>query len=421
MTGPRGRRRKEPENKGLNGHFKRVIGFALVPAATMASTLLVLPLISRQFGADGWSAVGIGQSLGAFVSIIAGLGWQVIGAQQVAQSSPLQRQILFVESLKSRSTTLLFLLGPTAYVSYMLSPSFKLETIIFAAAMGLNCLNASWYFSGTGESRYVFLNEGLVRLCGYVLAIPVLAITHSLLSYAVILLVTGLLSAALNFSAILLPWNSHAWRESRSTFGTIMDQLSGALSRTLTAAQLHVGPTIVAILHPQSLHVFTALYNVHKAINNATAAYPQAFAWWVGSPKSMQVRVRRTNILAVMTLAIGGSILAFWVLLGSRILEWLYNGDLVVSFDLNLACGISMAMFAVSRAAGLLGLIPLGMQKAVYTSTSVSAVLCIGGMILGTSLLGTYGAFLAMAVSGVCLTGYLYVARARRASALLNS
>lgn len=405
---------------GRGGHLKRVFGFALVPAATMISTLLVLPLISRQFGPDGWSAVGVGQSLGAFISIVAGLGWQVIGAQQVAESPNARRRILFVESLKSRTSVLLMLFGPTAFICYTLSPAFKLETIVFAAAMGFNCLNASWYFSGTGESKYVFYNEGLARLCGYVSAIPALALTQSLLVYAVILLVTALVSAFLNVKVILLPWDKQDWADARSTVAIIREQFSGALSRTLTATQLHVGPTIVAIAHPQSLHVFTALYNVHKAVNNASAAYPQAFAWWVGSPKDMKERAKRTNLLATVTIGVGVVIVLAWASLGLPVLSWLYNSAVDVPFFLNILCALSMGMFAASRAAGLLGLIPLGMHRTVYVSSSMAATFCIAGMVVGASGAGALGAFAAMALTSLCLTAYLVVVRARKAKRILR-
>ena len=387
----------------------------------MASTVLVLPIISRQFGPDGWSAVGIGQSIGAFVSIVAGMGWQVVGAQQVAESSPIGRRTLFVESLKSRSTMLALMLAPSGMLCFVLTPAYQIEAIIFTVAMGLNCLNASWYFAGTGESRFVFLNEGLVRLSGYIAAIPILALTNSLLAYAIILLTTGLISSFMNFRTILLPWNAGAWSESRRTFTVIRDQLAGAFSRMMTAAQLHVGPTIVAVVHPQSLHIFTALYNVHKAVNNATAAYPQAFAWWVGSSKDLPERVRRTSVLSMVTILIASTIFLAWSLLGIPIISWLYNGNVEVFFELNVMCGLSMAVFAASRAAGLLGLIPLGMHKLVYASTSISAVACIVGMILGSYFLGAYGAFIAMAVTGFALSIHLNVARAAGAKRLLGN
>ncbi|MGP4031781.1 lipopolysaccharide biosynthesis protein [Pseudarthrobacter sp. 1C304] len=401
-------------------HLKRVVGFALVPAATMASTLLVLPLLSRQFGPLGWSAVGIGQSIGAFVSIVAGMGWQVVGAQLVAESSPLRRRTLFVESLKSRAAMLMVLLVPAIAVCCLLTPAYQFEAAVFVIAMGLNCLNASWYFSGTGQSRFVLINEGLVRLSGYLISIPLLAWTQSLMVYAVVLLATGLISAFCNFAAILLPWSTVAWKQSNRTIDVVKEQLTGAVSRMLTATQLHVGPAIVAVVQPQSLHVFVALYNVHKAVNNATAAYPQAFAWWVGSSNSLVERIRRTRLLSFVTLSVVIAISLGWAVLGIPLVAWLYNGNVELSTELNLVCGVSMAMFAASRAAGLLGLIPLGMQKTVYISASVAAIFCIGGMVLGTYWLGTYGAFIAMAVSGFALTIYLFAARSMAARRLLG-
>lgn len=407
--------------KGGRSHLRRVVGFALVPAATMISTVLVLPLISRQFGPEGWSAVGIGQSIGAFISIVAGLGWQVIGAQEVAESGRRRRRILFAESLKSRALVLILLLGPAGIACYILSPQFKAEAVVFAAAMGFNCLNASWFFAGTGEAKYVFYNEGLARLTGYVLSIPVLALTQSLMTYAALLLLTALVSAFLNLLVILRPFNRRDWTSARSTSAIIKEQLSGALSRMLTATQLHVGPAIVAVIHPQSLHVFTALYNVHKAMNNASATFPQAFAWWVGSPSDMKERAKRTNLLATITIVVGIMISLGWAFLGLPILSWLYDDSVEVSQALNIVCAISMGMFATSRAAGLLGLIPLGMHRLVYLSSSVAATFCLVGMVVGASVGGSFGAFLVMAFTSLILTTYFLTVRFIRARRILGA
>lgn len=368
----------------------------------MASTILVLPLISSRFGPDGWSAVGLGQSLGAFLSVIAGLAWQVVGAQHVASSDKEQRSVIYAESLKSRGFMFAILLLPAALLCLFLAPAHKWECVAFMVGTGLNCLNASWFFAGTGQPRYVIRNEGMVRLVGYLMSIPAIMLTGSLWSYAAILIITGSVMATANARSIFVLSSRQVWSLTRSTKSIIREHLQGMVSRGFSAGQQYLGIMMVSIFMPQGLPVFTALDNMQKSVSNATSFYPQAFAWWVGSPSVIADRNHRVRSITLVSLGMGIMVFAGWAVLGPFLIDILYQGEVEVPYALQLLAAMGMATFTTSRALGQLSLVPLGLQSVVYRGVTVCAVVGLPAMVVGLWFGGVGGA---LAVSGASYGG----------------
>ena len=336
--------------------------------------------------------------MGAFLSVIAGLAWQVVGAQQVASSSVEQRRIIYAESLKSRCFMFALLLLPASLLCLYFAPAHKWECVAFMFGTGLNCLNASWFFAGTGQARFVIRNEGMIRLFGYLASIPAIILTDSLWSYALILIVTGLLMAVANARSILVFYARDAWTSTRKTKAIIAEHLQGMVSRGFSAGQQYLGVTLVSVFMPQGLPVFAALDNMHKSVSNATSFYPQAFAWWVGSSDSLIERNKRVRVMTWTTLAMGVMVFIGWISLGPLLVRMLYQGEAQVSFSLHCWAAMGMATFTVSRALSQLSLVPLGLQTVVYRGVTVCAVVGLPALVVGLWLGGVTGA---LAASGV--------------------
>ena len=399
-------------------HFRRVLGFALIPLMTMASTLLVLPLISSRFGPEGWSAVGLGQSLGAFLSIVAGLAWPVVGAQQIASSVSEERRVIYAESIKSRGLIFIVLLPVASVLCFAFAPGYKWECVAFMVATALNCFNASWFFAGTGQPRYVIRNEALVRLIGYLLSIPAIILTNSLWAYAALLIISGVVMGLANALSIFNVFSGEVWSKSRGVAQIVREHLFGGVSRLFSAGHQHLGITVVSILTPQVLPAYTALDNMQKSINNATSFYPQAFAWWVGSPKDSGVRNRRIRFITLLTLIMGAVVFSTWLIVGPLIMRWLYHGQADIDFVLHLWTAGGMATYTVSRALGQLSLVPLALQAAVYRGASVCAVIGLPGLGVGLWFGGIGGALAVTSVAygGLCVFYLLTLAIALRGS-----
>ena len=50
------------------------LAFLLIPIVGSLIPLLILPVISKEFGRDGWAAIAIGQSIGAAGAVLMELG-----------------------------------------------------------------------------------------------------------------------------------------------------------------------------------------------------------------------------------------------------------------------------------------------------------------------------------------------------------
>lgn len=391
-------------------HVRRLLGFAFVPGLTMVSTILLLPLISSKFGPAGWSAVGLGQSLGAFLGVIAGLAWHVVGAQQVAVSTPEERRVLYAESVKSRALVLLIATPLAGALCYALAPAYKWECVAFMVATGLNCLNASWFFAGTGQPKYVIRNEASIRLVGYVVAIPALAVTDSMWAYAAILIAVGVLMALANIFSIFNLFSSETWAQTRKTRTIVKEHVHGMVARGFSAGQQYLGITVVSLIMPQSLPIYSALDNMQKTANNATAFFPQAFAWWVGSPQSVESRYPRVRKMVSVILLIGVLVFVGWMVAGPLIMDLLYHGKAEASFWLHFWTACGMAAFTMSRSLEQLCLVPLGLPAMVYRGTTVCAVVGLPGIAVGLWFGGVAGALSATGITyaGLCVF-YLFV------------
>lgn len=389
-------------------HLRRIAGFAVIPAMTMISTVLLLPIVSDRFGPEGWAALGLGQSIGAFVSVIAGLAWHVFGPHRVAVSNVFRRQVIYAESIKTRGVLLGVLLPFACVFSYMLAPSFKWESVLFVIAVALNCFTAAWYFAGTGQPKFVIRNEAVLRLSGYLVSIPLLMFFGQLWLYGLVLMVTGVSMAVANITTILHGRHRSIWRVTRPLSQLFREQLHGSISRVLSAAHMYLGISMVAILVPQGLPIYTALDTVQKSMNNATTMYPAAFAWWVGSslgPVQKAVRIRR---LLILSLSLGILLALTWAVVGQWVMGLLFQGRLEISFWLNAVNGWCMAAYFVANSVGQLGLVPIGREATVYRGTSIGAVVGFGGLVLGVVVAGVPGALLAIAIVYSALAFYYF-------------
>lgn len=375
-------------------HAIRIAGFVAVPFISAVSILFILPIVSRHFGPTGWSSVALGQSIGAFQSVLCGLAWHMLGPNKIARSSNSTKKIVFAESILSRGLLFLLATPPFGLLAYWLAPAYKFEALLFSIALALNSLNASWFYSGTGNARYTITNEALVRLAGYLVCIPALIYTKSLLSYSLILILVGLVSFLMNYGTIIGFRSVSPWRAVRPVRLIVKEQQNGLISRLLTAAQQHLSSSIVAIVAPTTLPLFTGVDNTQRAMNNASTAYPSAFNWWIGSSRSRGELRRRIKILNSVTILLGVILTALWPFVAPSIFRYLFQDQLIVPDLLHFFVGLGIASAATSYAFSMLGLIPLGKSRTAFRVTSVYAILGFVAVIVGAIASGAPGAII---------------------------
>ena len=343
----------------MRDHLKRFLGFALLPGFSLLASLILLPLISSQQGPAGWSALVLGQSIGAFVSVIAGLAWPVIGGQLVASApTPTQRERIFRLSLSTRSLSLGACLALAAPLCLLLERTFPVASMLFMAGIALNALSAAWYYAGVGTPSRLIWNEGIPRLAGYVVAIPLLVLSKDITSYATCTVTAGIVSVLLNYFSICRqklarnPAFKDALRE-------IVNQLEGMWSRLTQAGQQFGGPMVVALLASSGLPVFTAYDTVLKAALNATSFLPLVFVSWVGRHGlDREERRRRQNASMSVVLTACAILGGGWLIMGTTVMNWLFSGEIAPDFGMLALVAFSFSMGTVITAMELLVLVP---------------------------------------------------------------
>jgi O-antigen/teichoic acid export membrane protein len=392
-------------------HLRRLGGFGLVPAASILASLVLLPLISRRFGAAGWVALGLGQSIGAIVSVIVGMAWPVIGGNLVARASTDQDRIsIFREAAHSRILILSLLLVGAIPITVVLTDHYALETVLFMVGVSLNGLTATWYFAGLGRPSHLVVNEGLVRLTGYLIALTGLLAGAGLAWYGAVMVTVGLMMFALNWWTVMR--RSRFWLPGsiKLALRTIQRQLGGTVSRVLQAAFVFGGPTIFSLLAPAQLPLFAALDQVQKASNNALSFVPNAFVSWVGSaPRAERGKRMARSVAFILFLSV--IIVIAWIPLGPRILGLLFAEQFTISASANLLLVLSVTTVLMCRSLELLIVVPLGRTRVVFVANSVISVVGLLLVMLGAVALGAVGGLGAWALSyGVLACLYVLVA-----------
>lgn len=397
----------------LAPHVKRTAGFALVPGLSFMAALFILPAISSRFGANGWIAVGLGQSLGAIAGIVVGLDWPISGAQAIAQSDAPRRRALYFQSLRYRGIAFVLVTTPFSIMLPFLTQSvFHLETVLFFLATSLNGLTASWYFAGTGDARLLIRNEALVRLAAYAISLAGISLFNaSLAFYAFMLCIAGIVmpvASALTISGSVrnIPAD---WRQSLSLpRKSLRMQILAAGSRLLSQAYYYSGVTIVSFISPTSQATFTSIDQVQKAMNNGLGALPTAFQAWVGKEKNLPDRVRPALLATRASLIMTAPLISLLTIVIPMLQHFLFSGKATLSLSETFWVSVVITFSLLAQLLQALGVVPLGGEMRVYPIVAISGII---GLVLLFTLVpayGTVGALLALtAASGFQVISFL--------------
>lgn len=357
-------------------HLRRVAGFAFLPAFSLLAAVVLLPLIASRFGSGGWVTLGAGQSIGAVVTIVCGLSWAVTGGHAVAVGDAVERRRLFTLSLSSRSVMLAAVLPIATVVVVVVGVDYPFAAWLFMLGMALNSYTMGWYYGGAATPSHLAVNEGVVRLVGYVVASGLLVSGGDLWLYALVNVLASLTSLALNCRTVrraTLPHPPLAWADH---LAELRSQLSGTVSRTGFALFTFGGPTIFALGATVAVAEFNAVDQMLKASVSATAILPQAFIAVVATRAALHARWwRRPESLVIVWLPLAAW--STWSLAGPQAAGFLFAGELDLSRTLSLLIGVALAATMSLRSFELLVLVPLGLTKVAFR---INAIVSFGGV-----------------------------------------
>ena len=396
---------------------RRVAGFAMVPALSVLSPVLVLPLISHRFGPAGWSAVSIGQGTGGALSVVVGLSWPVVGAHLVASAGNGSARLqLYVDSMVSRLVVLAVLAPLGMIASALLAHDHRWTAALCALGLTLNGLTVFWYYVGIGTPRQLVVNEALPRLVAATATVALLLTGVGLWIFGALLVGSGAASVLLNYRSIV---GRRSLRGTRvRSFPAVMRAVVaqhgvGTASRVMYGVYNTASVSLVALVAPSAVAGYAAIDRLWRTAFNGAAALPQGFAAWVSGGFPF-VRGRAARAAAAMTALAVTAFAGLWLILpvGMRLL---YSGKAVWTPEERLLAAAVLAVCFLGQALGLVMAVPLGGESAVYLSNTTAA--CVGVPLIvvlarGHSVAGGLTAVL-IAESSVVLVLLLWLALRR--------
>lgn len=368
----------------------RLVGFTGAPVLSALAPFILLPVISRVVGEDGWANFSAGQSIGVLGMVAVLFGWGILGPVRVARStSSAERAVILHDSLRSRVILAMIAMPVAGVVAYLVSgPSFRLESVAMAVAMTAGGLTPAWFCIGRGDARGLMIFDAVPKLLAAVVALPILLIWGSVLAYPILLL--GLSIPAYGLHAWLYAHSQ--WREgtTSASLRRILRGLAGtaAVDATGNAYGSTSIPIATAGLDAADASSFASADRAYRIGTLLVVAVGNALQAWALDPGAENPRSRqRFAILSHAALGlVGGAAIA---LLGPWATALVFGAAVAAAPIPCLLFGV--AFLSISIATPLIRnlLIPAGRVMTVLASTITAAAvglsIMIGGSVLGSA------------------------------------
>lgn len=365
----------------------RLVGFTGAPVLSALAPFIILPVISRLVGDQGWANFSAGQSIGILGMVAVLFGWGIMGPVRVARSdSPTERAVILHESIRSRLVLAVIAMPVAGIVAGLVSgPSYRVETIAVAVAMTAGGLTPAWFCIGQGDARGLMIFDALPKLAASFIALPVMLIWGSVLAYPILLI--GLTVPVYALHAWL---NAHArLRAGQQTaaFSRIIRALAptAVIDATGNAYGSTSIPIATAGLDATDASAFASADRAYRIGTLLVVAVGNALQAWVLDRSAVDARARHRlalcahGVLGVM----GGLGIAF---LGPWATALVFGPRVAAEA---LPCALfGVAFFCISMATPLIRnlLIPDGRVRIVLASTVTAAAVGLTIMLTGSAL-----------------------------------
>lgn len=174
----------------------RLAGFTLLPLLALVLPFLLLPVIARVVGAEGWSSITSGQAIGIFASTIILWSLNISGPVEIARApSAPARAALYSRSIRSRIVLASVVLPlMTLLVVLVAHDGYELGAITMAWATVLTGFSPAWYAIGTGQPRILAIYDTVPRFTAAIISAPLIIATGQVWTYGVISVLTTLVA-----------------------------------------------------------------------------------------------------------------------------------------------------------------------------------------------------------------------------------
>lgn len=261
----------------------RTLGsFASTTVLSGVVSVLSIPLIVLFADTASWGAVALGQAVGSSVGVLAMFGWGITGPARVAMMPPTSRAAAYWDSIVARAYLFAPALVITGVVTWVLVPTAQVASTTCAIAMAFGGLSGSWFLVGVKRPDRLFWLDTVPRVGGTVLGIVALAVTDSLVLFAVLQLLGSFAAFGLVTRWIVpaLRRPEGAVRGFRRTLVVLAEQRHGVGVAVAVASYYPIVLAIVAGFAP----AFLPLYALNeKLLRFATMALQPALQFFQAS------------------------------------------------------------------------------------------------------------------------------------------
>jgi O-antigen/teichoic acid export membrane protein len=388
----------------------RLLGFSGLSLLSAIGPLALLPLVARVSGQAEWAALGIGQSVGAFLALPVLFGWNLVGPTRAARAAAAERSVLYRQSLVVRLLVFAGCLPVGIVAASVLAPAGS-ETL--AATMTVSVmlvgLSPAWFCVGVGRPAWLALYDAGPRLLATLLAIPLVLLTGSVFPYPV---GVGLATAAgaLAFTWRHRPLTDERWPSLRQSVRAGATDIGPAATVTIAGAYSAAPVAIAgAVLPVGPLAEFVSAERIYRFALVTVTTLSDSVQGWVSEVHGRHSLRRGTAALAAHA-GLGLAGLATIALLGPWLSAVLFGEDLAVGRATFVGFGVAFLAISLNTSLGKHLLVPIGRTGIVLLSTVVGAVIGVASIAVFGHLYGAPGAAAAFAVSEVAVTAVQVVA-----------
>ncbi|NEM05936.1 hypothetical protein [Geodermatophilus normandii] len=376
----------------------RIAAFGILPAVSLLSNLVVLPILSARFGEAGWSSVLLGQSIGAAVSVVCALAWPIEGPHLASVATPVQRFAMYRTSLRQRGLAVALATPVMVAVCLLADPPMPLVCSLSAVAIALNALSPSWYFVGASQPSRSLVAEGGPRLAVNLLAIGLVAL-FPLWTYPAVL-IAGM-AATLVIAAVSVRRDlrssgvHHGTGEAPPRPMGGRAQVFAIVARGADAGYSYLTGPLVVFVAPAAYPLYAAVDRLAQSLVNVMSTVAQGLTAWIGEGRGD----RRRRVLGAVALAVVIAVTALGVLFlaAPLLLRYLFAGTVtsgpLVAF---LAAAITTGAF-LTRSLSLILLVPQGMAPVAYRIMLAAACVGLPLVGVGATVWGSLGALVVVA------------------------
>ena len=376
-------------------------GFAFLPLLSSLAPLLLLPIIARVGGVDGWASVATAQAVGSFGAVAVSFGWNIAGPPKIAKLGPgPQSREVYVRSFGSRLIVFLILAPILAAASAFLSaPAFVIDSMAMTTAMLVLGLSPGWYAIGLGQPRLLAVYEAFPKLAATVFAAVLLLSGFSIWTYPVLLLIASAGGLFTFHKSQMGSW----WPISGQRVGVKKASLrSMAIPALVDLTGASYASTPLPIMSATSGLVATGMFasadKLYRYGMFGIAALANALqAWVLESDSRRPLRRQLAAISAHLVLGtLGFTLLA---VAGPFATEILFGR--VVAAAAPVCTWFCVAYFFLSAATPLMRnlILPNGRASIILRATTVSAIVGIPTMVMGGMTIGGAGVAFGLALS----------------------